>query len=130
VNRKVVLSRRPDGLPKADDFAIVDEDVGELNEGEILVEVEHLGIDAFITTTLAHDGHHGQSELQEPVMALGTGRILESRSTDFEKGDAVFGGMGAQRYARKPSTGFRKLEDSKVAPKAYLGLLGTWACSG
>lgn len=123
-NEKVVLTKVPSGVPELDDFAIKKEDVRELADGEILIEVEHLGIDAFITTTLNHDGHHGQSQLDQPVMALGTGRVVESRNGDYVEGDRVFGGMGAQRYARRPGKGYRKLDDSMVPARTWLGLLG------
>ncbi len=123
-NEKVVLKQMPTGLPTPEDFAIVSEELAELGEGEIRIEVEHLGIDAFITTTLNHDGHHGRSELNTPVMALGTGRVIESRSEAFTEGDRVFGGMGAQRYKQAPADTYRKLDDSQVPARTYLGLLG------
>lgn len=123
-NEKVVLKQAPDGVPTPDDFAIVSEAVGEPADGEIVIEVEYLGIDAFITTTLNHDGHHGRSEVNTPVMALGTGRVIESRSDAFAPGDRVFGGMGAQRYKVTPVDGYRKLDESSLPSRTYLGLLG------
>ncbi len=123
-NEKVVLKQAPDGVPTPDDFAIVSEAVGEPANGEIVIEVEYLGIDAFITTTLNHDGHHGRSEVDTPVMALGTGRVIESRSDAFAPGDRVFGGMGAQRYKVTPVDGYRKLDESSLPSRTYLGLLG------
>ena len=123
-NEKVVLKQAPDGVPTPDDFAIVSEAVGEPADGEIVIEVEYLGIDAFITTTLNHDGHHGRSEVDTPVMALGTGRVIESRSDAFAPGDRVFGGMGAQRYKVTPVDGYRKLDESSLPSRTYLGLLG------
>lgn len=123
-NEKVVLKQAPDGVPTPDDFAIVSEAVGEPADDEIVIEVEYLGIDAFITTTLNHDGHHGRSEVDTPVMALGTGRVIESRSDAFAPGDRVFGGMGAQRYKVTPVDGYRKLDESSLPSRTYLGLLG------
>ena len=124
INRKVVLARRPDGLPKHDDFAVIDEPVGSIEAGEVLIKVEHLSIDAFIATTLDHDGHHGQVGLDDPVMALGTGRVIESRRDDLAVGDSVFGGMGAQLYKRSSSEDFRVLVNNEVPARSYLGLLG------
>ena len=51
-NEMVVLKKAPSGIPTPDDFALVSQSLGQPEEGEILIEVEHLGIDAFITTTL------------------------------------------------------------------------------
>ena len=124
VNQKIVLKHLPIGTPKASDFSLVSEDMLEPDEGEVLIEIEHLGIDAFIATTLNHDGWHGRSELNTPVMALGTGRVLKSRAKNLAIGDQVFGGMGAQRYIIQPGSSCRKLDTTKVPARSYLGLLG------
>ena len=81
-NQKVVLAKRPDGVPKESDFELVDETVAELSDDEVVVAVEHLSIDAFIRTTLNVDGLHGQAELGAPIIALGTGRC---RCTDSRR---------------------------------------------
>jgi len=124
VNRKVVLCRRPTGMAQVGDFEVVEQEVGDLEEGQLLVKTEHLGIDAFINTTLAFDGHHGQSELRQPVIALGVGRVIESRSKHFQVGDGVIGPIGAQEYARKPASDFRKIENDRAPLRSHLGLLG------
>lgn len=124
INRKVVLARRPDGLPVEEDFEVIDEPVGALKAGEALIKVEHLSIDAFIATTLDHDGHHGQVAEGDPVIALGTGRVVESQRDDLAVGDSVFGGMGAQLYNRSASPELRVLVNDQVPARSYLGLLG------
>lgn len=124
INRKVVLARRPKGLPMINDFEIIDETVGPIDAGEVVIKVEHLSIDAFIATTLDHDGHHGQVGLDAPVMALGTGRVVQSRRDDLAVGDSVFGGMGAQTYHRTSGDGLRVLVNDAVPARSYLGLLG------
>lgn len=123
-NKKVVLSRRPSGTLQADDFEVVDGEIGEPGEGEVLVQAEHLGIDAFIVTTLNYDGHHGKSDLQGPVMALGTGRVVATRSKELEVGDTVIGGMGAQQYNIQNAEELRKLDNDTLPARTYLGLLG------
>jgi len=123
-NRKVVLARHPGRSLHLDDFEIVDAAAGEPEQGQVLVKVEHLGIDAFIGTTLNYDGHHGKTELQGPIMALGTGRVLASCSSEFEVGDQVIGGMGAQQYCIQNAVDLRKLDDIASPPRSYLGLLG------
>ena len=78
INRKVVLVARPDGQPEESDFKIVEEAVPELTDDQVLVEVEHLSIDAFIRTTLDGEaGIHGTMDLDTPVIALGvaSGRL-------------------------------------------------------
>jgi len=123
--RKVVLSQRPNGAPEETDFTLVEADLKELEEGEVLLKVEHLSIDAFIRTMLDdRDGHHGKIDLDSPVTALGIGRVVDSRSEDLQQGDAVFGPMGAQTHVIWPAGILRKLDESIVPARTYLGALG------
>ena len=123
--RKVVLSQRPNGAPEETDFTLVEADLKELEEGEVLLKVEHLSIDAFIRTMLDdRDGHHGKIDLDSPVTALGIGRVVDSRSEDLQQGDAVFGPMGAQTHVIWPAGILRKLDESSVPARTYLGALG------
>jgi NADPH-dependent curcumin reductase len=124
VNRKVVLAHRPAGTPLDSDFKIVDEPVAELAPGHVLVQVDVLGIDAFIRTVLDEGAYHGTASLGAAVVALGVGRVLESTDDALAPGDHVFGPLGAQRFATLPGGALRKLDVTDVGPTAYLGALG------
>ncbi len=124
-NKKVVLASRPEGTPKVSDFMLVEEELAAPAEGQVLVQTEHLSIDAFIRTTLDSDpGHHGNIELGTPVVALGVGRVLDSRVDGLSQGDRVFGPLGAQTHVLAPSALFRKLEREDTPARSYLGALG------
>jgi len=123
--RKVVLTKRPDGEPVEADFSIEEAELPELQEGEVLLKVEHLSIDAFIRTTLdGPQGLHGTMDMGTPVMALGIGRVVDSRSDDLNQGDAVFGPMGAQSNVIWNASMLRKVEETDVPARTYLGALG------
>ncbi len=123
--RKIVLSQRPSGALKETDFTLVEGDLRELESGEVMLKVEHISIDAFIRTMLDdRDGHHGKLDLDAPVTALGIGRVVDSRSDDLQQGDAVFGPMGAQSHVIWPAGMLRKLDESSVPARTYLGALG------
>lgn len=123
--KKVLLKKRPEGEPVESDFELVEAEMPELNEGEVLLKVEHLSIDAFIRTTLdGPQGLHGTMDVDTPVMALGIGRVLDSRSPDLNQGDAVFGPMGAQTHVIWPANMLRKVDESEVPARTYLGALG------
>ena len=123
--KKAVLTKRPNGAPVESDFTIEEAELPELQEGEVLLKVEHLSIDAFIRTTLdGPDGLHGTMEVGTPVMALGIGRVVDSRSDDLNQGDAVFGPMGAQTNVIWNAAMLRKVEEKDVPARTYLGALG------
>jgi NADPH-dependent curcumin reductase CurA len=125
INKKVVLARRPNGQPVESDFKIVEEEMPSLDDDQVLLAVEHLSIDAFIRTTLDSDeGIHGSMELNTPVIALGVGRVLDSRFDGLNQGDAVFGPIGAQTHVIGHGNMYRKLDESHVPARSYLGVLG------
>ena len=125
INRKVVLVARPDGQPEESDFKIVEETLPELTDDQVLVEVEHLSIDAFIRTTLDGEaGIHGTMDLDTPVIALGVARVVASQFDGLNQGDAVFGPLGAQTHAIGPGNMYRKLDTHDLPARACLGALG------
>jgi NADPH-dependent curcumin reductase CurA len=123
--KKVVLVQRPDGAPKESDFELKDSETPPLEDGQVLLKVEHLSIDAFIRTMLDNrDSFHGSIDIESPVMALGIGRVIDSRSETLNQGDAVFGPMGAQTHVVWPAEMLRKVDESEVPARTYLGALG------
>jgi NADPH-dependent curcumin reductase len=99
VNRKVVLKSHPQGALKESDFEIVNDEVGEVTAGSVLVRVDVLSIDAFIRTTLDGGGFHTSAQLGGVVPALGVGTVVESADPGFAVGDTVTGPFCSQSYA-------------------------------
>jgi len=124
INRKVVLARRPQGLPVDADFRVEEEAVGEVPSGEVRVAVEHLAIDAFIRTVLEESSYHPSVPLGGTVTAFGVGRVVESRAPGFSPGDAVRGPLLAQSLATLPARSLEKLDAERAPLTAYLGALG------
>ena len=116
VNRKVVLVSRPTGRPDDSNFAFVEEAVTPLIDGQVLVAVDLLGIDAFIRTTLDEGSFHRGARLGGVIPALGVGEVLDSRDAGLAAGDKVFGPLGSQTHAVMPAAALRKL-DTGIAPR-------------
>ncbi len=124
VNRKVVLKSYPQGPLKESDFDIVDEEIGDIAPGSVLVRVDLLSIDAFIRTTLDGGGFHTSAQLGGVVPALGAGTVVESADPSFSVGDTVTGPFCSQSYAMMPAVMLRKLDTSIAPASAFLGALG------
>jgi hypothetical protein len=100
-NERVVLRRRPVGLLAADD---VEHESGvpllSLEDGEALVAVDWIGIDATVRTWLSQaEGYLPAVEIGEAVRASGIGRVVATRCPTLPLGHAVYGLPGWQRYA-------------------------------
>jgi hypothetical protein len=124
VNRKVVLASRPQGALRPEDFRVEEEALAPLADGQVRVDVSHLSIDAFIRTTLESSGYHGSVPLGSTVVALGVGRVRESRAPELAAGDWVNGPLLAQSVATLPAAMLRKLDTQRAPASAYLGALG------
>ena len=122
--QRVVLKEYPKGELQAEHMAIVEEAIPELAEDQVLLQVEHLSIDAFIRTTFNEGAFHGTADLGQPIVALGIGRVIDSRFDGLNQGDAVFGPMGAQTHAFCPGAMLQKIDEEELPARAHLGVLG------
>jgi len=123
-NRRIVLRHRPAGRLKESDFALEEFDLPPLGDEQVTVEVSHLSVDAFIRTMLEGGGHHGTIPLGAPVVALGTGRVIDTRSSVLAVGDWVTGPLMAQTHAQLPAAMLQRIDTSRLPPSTYLGVLG------
>ena len=124
LNRRVVLARRPNGLPVPADFRIEHEALGDLPAGHVRVDVELLAIDAFIRTILEETSYHRPVPLGGIVTAFGVGHVVESRARELKTGDAVRGPLLAQTLATLPARMLEKVDTGRAPLSAHLGVLG------
>ncbi len=100
INRQLVLTQRPDGLVRREDFEAVDGKVPEPGPGEVLVRTDWLGIDATVRTWLSTaEGYIPPVEIGEVVRCSGIGTVLASRSDKIPVGAQVATLTGWQEYA-------------------------------
>ncbi len=123
-NRRVALTRRPIGQATPDCFEVEDVELAPLEAGEVRVAVEFISVDAGTRTMLRGEGFHMQVGLGETVLAGGVGRIIETAADEWNVGDAVIGGLGAQTIATLPATAVLPVDDSLGPLSLHLGVLG------
>jgi hypothetical protein len=88
-SREIHLVRRPEGMPRPADFAVVDGTVGEPGEGEILVQNLLMSVDPYMRPRFNAD-----QALGEALIGGGIGRVVASRNPKFAEGDTVRHGAG------------------------------------
>lgn len=100
LNHRVLLARRPDGLVQEADFTHDVQPRPEPADGEVLVRVEWLGIDATVRTWLSQaEGYIEPVEIGDVVRGSGIGRVIASRSDKIAEGQLVATLTGWQEYA-------------------------------
>ncbi len=124
INRKIVLVEHVTGQVEPRHFRLEEEEAKAPEDGEVLIAVDTISIDAFIRTSLNDwEGLHTQTPIGGVVGTLNVGRVVESNSDDLAVGDAVTGGLGSQTYATVPAAAVQKIDDS-LPLSTYLGALG------
>ncbi|MGQ0830179.1 MAG: NADP-dependent oxidoreductase [Microthrixaceae bacterium] len=100
LNHRVLLAQRPEGLVREDDFTHDAQPIPEPGDGEVLVKVEWLGIDATVRTWLSKaEGYIEPVAIGEVVRGSGVGRVIASRSDKVHEGQLVATLTGWQEYA-------------------------------
>ncbi|MFN0096121.1 MAG: NADP-dependent oxidoreductase [Dehalococcoidia bacterium] len=121
---KVTFKARPEHLPTLDCFAIEEQAIEQPAAGQALVKVDHISIDAWVSTMLGAGSLHGALPVGATIPALGVGTVLESADPMLVAGDHVFGPVGAQSHLTAPAGMFRKLDTADIPARAHLGVLG------
>jgi len=99
MNRQIVLRRRPTGLVQPGDTELVTGPAPEPAEGEALVRITYVGIDAAVRTWLNDQpGYLPPVQLGEVIRAAGIGEVVASRCDAYAVGDVVTTLAGFQEY--------------------------------
>jgi NADPH-dependent curcumin reductase CurA len=125
-NRRVVLRRRPEGMLRHEDVEIEDGvPLPDLADGEALMKVEWLGLDATVRTWLSKaEGYLPAVEVGETVRASGIGRVVATRCETFPLGHLVYGLPGWQHFGVVRDDPFATHLGTDVDVPAMLAVLG------
>lgn len=119
-SREIHLLKRPEGMPKEDEFALVTTTLADPNEGEVLVKNLYMSVDPAMRPRLTV----GQA-LNEPMNGGALGRVVKSRNPAFAEGDLVKNPFGFREYFLSSGKGLTKLTPDPSLPlTVYMHALG------
>ena len=123
VNRLIVLAARPDGIPAAQHFRLVEERVPEVGDGQALVRNEVMSVDPSMRPRMNDvPSYVAPFEIGRPLDGRAVGTVIGSRNPALPEGATVMHRFGWRDYALVDSA---TVLDTSVAPaSAYLGVLG------
>ena len=123
--KEIILNSRPDGIPTANSFKLVDWTPKKLSSGEVLVEVQSFSLDPYMRGRMDDaKSYSAPVELGARMEAGGVGRIIESASASFTGGDYIFGMTGWASHAILNEKAVRKLALKQQHLTRALGVLG------
>jgi NADPH-dependent curcumin reductase CurA len=125
VNRRITLAARPQGLPGAQHFRLVTENVPAPQEGQVLLRTLYLSLDPYMRNLMDEvgPGYAPPVPLGGTMVGGTVNRVVASRHPKFAVGDLVLGNAGWQDYALSDGSDLLPLGDM-AQPSLALGGLG------
>ncbi len=118
VNRQILLVEKPAGRLGLEHFKMVSAAVPEPKDGEALLRVRYISLDA-ANRAWMHGATYRSAIETGTVMAGGAvAEVVASKSPELKTGDVVWGDTGWQEYAAVPAKQLSKLP--KINPMTHL----------
>jgi NADPH-dependent curcumin reductase CurA len=123
--REVQLLHRPDGMPRPEDFRIVEVDVGTPGPDEVLVKNICMSVDPYMRGRMVERRSYVPPfELGATLTGGAIGRVVASNHTKFAPGDIVESNFGWRELFVAAGSALNPLGALTAPPSAYLGVLG------
>ncbi|XP_063607436.1 prostaglandin reductase 1-like [Penaeus indicus] len=121
------LAKRPEGMPKKEDFVCVEEEVA-CEDGDVIIEAEFLSVDPYMRYMMK------QIPLDAPITGTQVAKVIESKNPEWPVGTYVVSPSGWRSHTRLTEKDFNadnffqkpmKLPEMGDLPKSLgLGILG------
>jgi len=125
IGREIQLVSRPQGMPTADNFTIVQTELKPLQEGQVLVRNLYISVDPYMR------GRMNEGKSYVPPFQLGkaleggaVGEVIESRAQEFKPGDVVTSNYGWREYFIAAPKDLHQVNREIQPLSVYLGALG------
>ena len=125
-NVQVRLRARPQGVPVATDFEVVEGVRPQLGPGQVLVRNHILSVDPAMRVWLGPPGGYmAPVDVGEVMRAFAAAEVIESDHRDYQPGESVVGMFGWQTFAAvAPQTVMWKVAPNGLPLSLSLGVLG------
>ncbi|MET7403325.1 NADP-dependent oxidoreductase [Dactylosporangium sp. NPDC005572] len=124
-NRLWQLAARPEGVPTAEHFRLVEEEVPVPGPGQVVVRNEVMSVDPAMRGRMNDvPSYVAPFQLDQPLEGGAVGTVVASESPDVPVGASVLHGLGWREYALLDAKHTRVVDTAVAPPSAYLGVLG------
>jgi len=125
MNKQLILSKRPVGLPEKDTWTLEENEMPVAGEGQFVVKTAYISLDPAMRGWINDaKSYIPPVQIGEVMRSGSVGEIVDSKHADFKVGEFVSGWGGVQEYSLSDGTGWVKV-DPKIAPlPLYIGTLG------
>ena len=115
----------PSGNPDLSHFGIHENKIDFTSDKNILVKNEWISVDPYMRARMTERKNYKQPfELNKPMEGAAIGKVIESNSSDFSKGDIVKSELGWRDKFITSKNNLQKIKPISVPLQTYLGPLG------
>ena len=115
----------PIGQPSLSDFTIKTEEIKLKNSSQVLVANEWVSVDPYMRVRMTERKNYiSPFQINQPMEGAAIGKIIESNSSKFSKGDVVMSDYGWRDNYLANDNKIKKIEPIDVPLQTYLGPLG------
>ncbi|GGM12232.1 NADP-dependent oxidoreductase [Dactylosporangium sucinum] len=124
-NKLWQLAARPEGVPTAEHFRLVEEEVPTPGPGQVVVRNEVMSVDPAMRGRMNDvPSYVAPFQLDQPLEGGAVGTVVASESPDVPVGASVLHGLGWREYALLDAKHTRVVDTAAAPPSAFLGVLG------
>jgi len=127
INSKFISLKEyiPLGSPTLSNFSLNTKKIHLENNDDVLVKNEWISVDPYMRARMTERKNYlPPYELNKPMLGAAIGKVQESNSNSFTKGDIVFSENGWRDYFIEASNKLQKIEHNNFPIQTYLGPLG------
>lgn len=125
INRRIVLARRPQGEPTAQDFRLEKQPVPAAGPGQLLLRTRYLSLDPYMRGRMSDAPSYAPPVAVDAPMTGQTVSVVEaSNAPGFEVGDLVTAFVGWQDYGVVDAPHATRIDPAIPRLSYALGVLG------
>ena len=125
VNRRIVLARRPEGAPVAEDFRLEEAAVPVPGAGQVLLRTRFLSLDPYMRGRMSDAPSYAPPVALDAPMTAQTVSVVEaSQHPDYRVGELVVANVGWQDYGLSDGRDLVRIDPTLERPSWALGVFG------
>ena len=125
ISREIILKSRPVGIPKENNFELVEKPVPEPRHNQLLVRNLYMSVDPYMRGRMIdRKSYVPPFQVGQTLEGGSVGEVLESNNDRFKPGDVVVSSLGWREYFVSDGAGLTRIDPGNVPVQAYLGTLG------
>ncbi|OUR92002.1 NADP-dependent oxidoreductase [Flavobacteriales bacterium 34_180_T64] len=126
MNKRLILKKRPIGFPDENTWALEEEAINNLNDGEVLVQQHYVSLDPAMRGWMNEGKSYIEPINLDDVMRAGSiGKVIKSNNhPKLNVGDCIAGWGGVQQYVVTEAQNWHKVDETLASMPLYLSTLG------